>query len=75
MTRYKLIPPFPHGGEAWWLIADTESKHEPNFAVVQIFEWLPNAKDIATKICAGCGRCCTGAHLTSANSEILVSPT
>jgi hypothetical protein len=52
MTRYKLIPPFPHGGEAWWLIADTESKHEPNFAVVQIFEWLPNAKDIATKICA-----------------------
>ena len=24
MTRYKLIPPFPHGGEAWWLIADTE---------------------------------------------------
>jgi hypothetical protein len=41
----------PHG-ERYWLISDTQWSDDPNFAIVQIAAWAPDAEVLATKICA-----------------------
>jgi hypothetical protein len=51
LKRYELIPPVPHG-ERYWLISDTQWSDDPNFAIVQIAAWAPDAEVLATKICA-----------------------
>ncbi len=44
--RYKLVAPVAHG-EQYWLIADCDFPGDPNFAVVQVYDGVP---DVETKL-------------------------